>query len=385
MKKIVYPFFKIGIIGGGQLGKMMAQSAKKMGFYVEILDPTPNCPASQVSDSHIIGRFDDRYKIEKICRRNDIITYDLEHIDTRSLKKSLNINPNIYPSPYTLDMIRDKFSQKKFLKENKFPTPSFMAFSDISELKELKLKFPMIQKSRFGGYDGKGVVLLNSYDDIKKTHIKNNFILEEKINIYKEIAVILARSGNGEIRIYNPCEMIFNNKANICDMVISPADIEPKLSKQAIIIAKSLVEKLNDCGVFAIEMFVSKDKKLYVNEIAPRPHNSGHYTIESCVTSQFEQHIRAICGLPLGSTRIISPSVMINLLGNENSSGVSVIEGLYDVLKIDDVSFHFYGKIITKPFRKMGHITIINKNLKKAVSTAKKIKKIIKITGKEQL
>ncbi|MCX7641654.1 MAG: ATP-grasp domain-containing protein, partial [Elusimicrobiales bacterium] len=229
-------------------------------------------------------------------------------------------------------------------------------------------------------YDGKGVKLIENKKDLEKA-IKDDFIIEEKVDILKEISVICARSKNGEIKLYQPCEMIFYKKANICDMVIAPAQVSKKISEHAKEIAYEVVKNISDVGIFAIEMFLSKNQKIYVNEIAPRPHNSGHYTIEASSTSQFEQHIRAVVGLPLGDTKQLFSAVMVNLIGNKKSKGIPSIIGLNKALRIKNLSFHFYGKNEIRPFRKMGHFTIIDKDIKKALSKAKKIKKILKLKG----
>lgn len=378
--RLRYPFFKIGIIGGGQLAKMMLQEAKRMGFYIEIYDPNPNSPAAKMADKYINGSFNDEEKLYNFCLRNDYITYDLEHINTEPLKKAMIKNPNIYPSPYTLEIIQDKLKQKEFLKSKKIPIPNFSYFKDISELKKTNLKFPLVQKSRLGGYDGKGVRVIKNKKSLKDA-IKNDFIIEDKIDIFKEIAVLGVRSQKGDIKLYEPCEMIFNKEGNLCDVVIAPARMDKKISINAKEIAYEIIKALNDIGVFAIEMFLSKNQKIYVNEIAPRPHNSGHYTIEACVTSQFEQHIRAIVGLPLGDTKLITPAVMVNLIGGKSMKGNPVIVGLENALKIKGFNFHFYGKEKIRPLRKMGHFTVISEKLNEALKKAIIAKKIIKLEG----
>ncbi len=375
-----YPLAKIGILGGGQLGKMMAQEAKKMGFYVATLDPNADCPAKSVSDKHITGSLYDKDKISELVKECDITTYEIEHIDTQVLKELVKKGAKIYPSPDLLSIIQDKLKQKEALHRAGIPIPKFNQIIDISELKSFD--FPIVQKARYGGYDGRGVMILKSKDDLKNA-IKNDFYVEEYIDIKKELAVIVARSVNGETKCYQVVEMIFDQKANICDMVIAPADIKEDISEQAKAIAKKAVEALGGIGVFGIELFLTQDNKVLLNEIAPRPHNSGHYTIEACPTSQFEQHIRAIMGLPLGSTDLLSPAVMVNLLGEEGYEGPPIIEGLKKALSIQGLSFHFYGKSQTRPYRKMGHITIIDSDINQAVKKAKKAKDILKIKSKE--
>lgn len=370
-----YPLKKIGIIGGGQLGKMMAQKAKKMGFHISVLDPSPRCPASALADELIVGSFYDKEKITQLVSLSDVTTFDIEHIDTETLKTLSDAGHKIFPSPYLLEIIQDKLLQKKVLSENGIPIPKFQNVESPDTL--LKMKFPFVQKARKGGYDGRGVVVMKNKSDLQNA-IQTESMIEELINFDKELAVMVARSTSGEIKTYPVVEMVFDNRANICDLVIAPARIEKHLAEKATQLAIKSVEALDGVGIFGVEMFLASEN-IYVNEIAPRPHNSGHYTIEACTTCQFEQHIRAITDLPLGSTNLLSPAVMLNLLGDEDYKGKPVIEGLNEALSIPGLSFHLYGKEITSPFRKMGHVTILNNNLEVAIQQAEKIKSILKI------
>ncbi|OAG28237.1 5-(carboxyamino)imidazole ribonucleotide synthase [Thermodesulfatator autotrophicus] len=367
---------RLGILGGGQLGKMMAQKAKKMGFYVTVLDPTPEAPAAQVSDKQIIGDFHDAEKIRELVEQSDVTTYDLEHVNTKALKRLLKEGHRIYPSPDLLETIQDKFKQKEMLARLGAPLPKFRKVKTTEELSSFG--FPVVQKACKGGYDGRGVVVLKSQEDVEKA-LPGETYIEEFVEFEKELAVIVARGINGERKVYPVVEMVFDERANICDLVIAPARIDKNLAEEAQKIAINIAEKLEIVGVLAVEMFLTKDKRVLVNELAPRPHNSGHYTIEACATCQFEQHVRAIAGLPLGSTKLLSPAVMINLLGEEGFEGPPLIEGLEEALSISGLSFHFYGKKITKPFRKMGHVTIVDDDLEKAIETVEKVKKFLKI------
>ncbi len=371
-----YPLAKIGIIGGGQLARMMTFEAKRMGFYVTVLDPTPNSPAAQVADKQIIGDFYDESKLRELVESSDITTYDIEHINTKVLKELEKEGYKIYPSPHILEIIQDKLKQKEVLYKNGIPVPKFHKVETPECLE--KFGFPVVQKARKGGYDGRGVVILKDKKDLDRA-IKSESYIEEFVDIEKELAVMVARNVNGEIKCYPVVEMIFNEEANICDMVIAPARIEEEIEKKAKEIAIKCVKVLDGVGIFGIEMFLTNDEKILVNEIAPRPHNSGHYTIEACETSQFEQHIRAINNLPLGSTRLLSPAVMVNLLGQ--GRGKPIIEGLKEALSIPGLSFHFYGKKETRPYRKMGHVTILDENINNAIEKAKKVKGILNIGG----
>jgi 5-(carboxyamino)imidazole ribonucleotide synthase len=377
-KTFNYSTLRVGIIGGGQLGKIMAQKAKKMGFHVTILDPTPNCPAAQVSDKQIIGGFHDEGKLSQLVEENDVTTFELEHVDTSILKKMYDDGNKIYPSPYLIELIQDKFKQKELLDKKGIPVPLYKEVKSEACLESFG--FPVIQKARKGGYDGKGVVLLKSKDDLSKA-IKADSFIEELVDIEKEIAVMVARNIEGEIVCYPVVEMLFDERVNICDIVIAPARIDEEIRKQVEEIAIKSIEVLDGVGVFGVELFLTKDNRILLNEIAPRPHNSGHYTIESCLTSQFEQLIRAVTNLPLGSTKLISPSAMVNLLGEEGYKGEPIIEGIHEALEISGLSFHFYGKEQTSPFRKMGHITVLDESLDEALKKAQIAKQILKVKG----
>jgi len=375
---------KIGIIGGGQLGKMMAQAAKKMGFYVQILDPTPECPAGQVADRQMVADFFDSKKLREFVLGNDVTTFDIERAN-ESLKELLKEGCLIYPWPQILEIIQDKFKQKEVLVKHNIPTSKYKKVGNkdiVSSIKEFG--FPVVQKVCRGGYDGRGVFIIKNEKDIEK-QIKSESFLEEFVNIEKELAINVARNNRGEIRCFPVVEMVFDQKANICDTVIAPARVSEKIKKESEEIGIETIKALGEgaVGIFGIEMFLTKKGKVLVNEIAPRPHNSGHYTIEACLTSQFEQHIRAITGLPLGSSELLTPAVMINLLGEPGYQGKPFFKGIKETLSIPGVSLHIYGKKITRPFRKMGHLTIIDKNIEKAIEKAKKIKKIIKVISKE--
>ncbi|MCG1010981.1 5-(carboxyamino)imidazole ribonucleotide synthase [Tepidanaerobacter sp. GT38] len=370
--------FKIGIIGGGQLGKMLAQAAKKLNFHVSVLDPTPQCPAYSLVDNQIVAGFYDDDKIRELVENSDITTFEIEHISTKVLKQLQDMGHKIYPSPEVLEIIQDKAKQKQMLDKHGIPTARWtLVEGNIAETAR-KFGMPTVQKARKGGYDGRGVFVIRSPKDIEHALQCESF-LEELVPVEKELAVMVARSINGEIKCYPVVEMTFDSRANICDDTVAPARIEENIKKEAEDLAIRCVKALDGVGIFGVEMFLTKDKRVLVNEIAPRPHNSGHYTIEACVTSQFEQHLRAITGLPLGSTELIMPAVMVNLLGAEGYQGKPYFEGVNEILKIPGVSLHIYGKKETKPFRKMGHVTIVDKRLEDALDKAKIVKQTIKV------
>ena len=382
-KEFNYSGLKLGIIGGGQLGKIMSQKAKKMGFHVTILDPTHNCPAAQVSDKHIVADFYDNLKLEQIVQESDVTTFELEHVDMTVLKKLYDEGHNIHPSPYIMELIQNKYEQKKLLDEKNIPTSAYKNVKSKEDL--FAFGFPVVQKAKLGGYDGQGVQVLKTKEDIETKAIQTESFIEEMVDIEKELAVLVARNIEGEIKCYPVVEMLFDDRVNICDSVMAPARISKEIEKECVKISVDSIKALDGVGIFGVELFLTKKGKVLVNEIAPRPHNSGHYTVEACATSQFEQIIRAVTNLPLGSTKLISPAVMVNLLGEEGYAGEPFIEGIHDALKIPELSFHFYGKTYTKPFRKMGHITVLDDDIKKALEKANKAKDILKIKGSKKV
>lgn len=374
------PAETIGIIGGGQLGKMLAVSASKMGIEIISLDPSPNPPISSLCKELIVGSLMDERKIFEVAKKSDLLTFEIEHINVKALKKLVEEGYKVFPSPSILEVINDKLKQRKFLHERGFPVPNFK-YLPLDEIKSLKP--PFVQKARSGGYDGRGVCIVKTTEDLKNLLPTDSYI-EELIDIEIEFAVLTARNQRGEIATYPIVEMVFNEEANILDMLISPARVPTEVSREAKKIAEAFIEEVKGVGVFAIEMFLSGSGKIFINEIAPRVHNSGHHTIESCLTSQFEQHIRAITDLPLGSTRQILPAVMINLLGEPGYRGKPVIVGLEEVLKLPGVNVHIYGKIETRPYRKMGHVTIVGDSMEDVIKKAKIVKEKLKITGDER-
>ena len=377
-----YSNLKLGIIGGGQLGKIMSQKAKKMGFHVTILDPTFNCPAAQVSDKHIMGGFHDKAKLEQLVQETDVTTFELEHVETSILKELYDHGHNIYPSPYVIELIQNKYEQKKLLDEKGIPVPKYKSVETQEDL--ASFGFPDIQKAKKEGYDGKGVFMLKTPEDVVNC-IKTESFIEELVDIDKELAIIVARNVEGEIKCYPVVEMLFDDRTNICDIVMAPAKISKEIEKKVVDISIKSIEVLDGVGIFGVEFFLTKSGEVLVNEIAPRPHNSVHYTVEACATSQFEQIIRAVTNLPLGSTKLMSPAVMVNLLGEEGYEGEPVIEGIRDALRIPELSFHFYGKTYTKPFRKMGHITVLDDDIDEAFKKAMKAKAMLKVKGSKKI
>ncbi|MDH3696144.1 MAG: 5-(carboxyamino)imidazole ribonucleotide synthase [Nitrosopumilus sp.] len=353
----------LGIIGGGQLGMMIAEAAKKMPDEISeiiVLDPTENCPAAQAGATQIIADFKDKNAIIELANKSDIITYEIESGDSDVLK-SVQDKAEINPSPETLKIIQDKFLQKSFLRENKIPVPEFIEIKNIEDVKEGVKKFgiPAMLKARRDAYDGRGNFKINSEDEVQKAYdyFKGQPLLLEKfVPFSMEVSVIASRNTIGQIKTYPLVENI--HQENILRETIAPARVSEDISKKAEEIAKKTMSVLKGAGIFGIEMFVTKDEDVVINEIAPRVHNSGHHTLQSSKTSQFEQHLRAILGLELGSTELIHNSIMYNILGDSSFTGE------YLPLNISEsgVFLKMYGKKISKPSRKLGHVNIIGIN-----------------------
>lgn len=373
---------RVGIIGSGQLGRMTIQEARRLNIYTIVLTDVHPSPASEIADDYIIGSLYDSVKIEELASKCDVITYEIEHIDVNTLKKLEAEGKEVVPSARVLEIIQDKSKQKEEMRKNKIPTSDWEMVKEdnIEELIE-KFGFPVVQKSCRGGYDGKGVFVLKSREDIPNM-LKSESFFEKYVPFEKEIAVMVARNRDGEVKSYPLVEMEFDDKTNICDTVIVPAREDEDVMKLAQEIAVKCIEALDADGIFGVEMFLTKDKEIIVNEIAPRPHNSGHYTIEGCMTSQYEQFLRAVLNMPLGSTKLLFPSAMVNILGEPGYSGEVFVEGLEEVMKIEGAYVHLYGKRETKPSRKMGHITVIADSSEEALRRANIAKNILKIISK---
>jgi 5-(carboxyamino)imidazole ribonucleotide synthase len=368
----------IGIIGGGQLGRMMTLAAKKMGFSVTVLDPGENSPAGQVADKQIIGSWNDPDAIRQIVTQCDITTYDLEHINTDALIELADQGYTIHPDPRVLKTIQDKLTQKTRLKEFGVNVPDFIKQDEGHTQAFKDFGFPLVQKTRTGGYDGKGVLVMKTEADLARA-LPGSCMLEKMVDLEMELGVMVSRSTSGEIVTYPVTEMTFDEDTNILDLCIVPARISTELAAQAQKLAHDTMEAFGGVGIFGVELFLDKNGDLSVNEVAPRPHNSGHYTIEACVTSQYEQHIRAVSGLPLGSPIQARACVMYNLMGEPEHTGLPKVDGLEEILALPEVSLHMYGKKETRPFRKMGHITVTAENIDKAVQVTEQVKTIIKI------
>lgn len=371
---------KIGILGGGQLGRMMIQSATNYNLYICCLDADANAPCKGIAKEFTKGDLNDFDTVYKFGKDKDIITIEIENVNVEALKKLQQEGKKVFPQPEVIEIIKDKGLQKMFYQRNDIPSPDFFLVENKTQIEKYKDFFPFFQKLRTGGYDGKGVVKLGHPNKIDHA-FEAPSVLERLVDFDKEISVIVTRNESGEMKCFPAVECQFNSEANLVEFLFSPANIKKSIDKQAIDIAKLVAEKLGIVGILAVELFVTKDGKVLVNEVAPRPHNSGHQTIEANYTSQFEQHLRAILNLPLGDTGITKPSVMINLLGEKNYEGEAKYEGLIDAIKYKGVYVHLYGKTKTKPFRKMGHVTIVDDDIDLAKKKAIIIKDLIKIVS----
>ncbi len=358
----------IGILGGGQLGKMLSQAAKRMGFGTIVLDPTPECPAYGVADDQIVADFKDESAIRQLAERSDVITYEIELGNSRVLKELEELGTIVNPSPETLEVIQDKLKQKEFLRNNKIPVPNFSKVESLDDLMHAlhdDFTFPAFLKATKDSYDGRGNYFLQSVKDVEPAFNKfkgRELMLEEYVPFDKEVSVIAARNTHGKVSSYPVGENIHTD--SILDKTIVPARIDEKTQSQARKIAERTLKVLKGAGVFGIEMF-AEHSGIRVNEIAPRVHNSGHYSIEASYTSQFEQHIRAILGLPLGDASLRSHVVMKNILGQPGFEGRYKIDGVTEALSIPGVYLHMYGKKEVRPKRKMGHLTVVDVEGKK--------------------
>lgn len=369
---------RLGILGGGQLGRMLIQEAINYNINVSVLDPDSNAPCKNLCNNFIIGALNDYQSVYNFGKKLDLITIEIEKVNVEALEQLEKEGVTVYPQPRVIRLIQDKGLQKQFFKENNIPTADFELINQPAQLQETNFDFPLIQKLRKDGYDGKGVVKLSNRNDLQNAFDAPS-IIEKCIDFEKELAVIISRNESGEIATFPMVEMDFNPEANLVEFLISPSQYPETLQAKAQQIAIDIATKLQIVGILAVEMFLTKDGNLLVNELAPRPHNSGHQTIEGNYTSQFAQHLRAIFNLPLGDTKTIAHAVMVNLLGESGYEGIAEYHGLEKILPLSGVYVHLYGKTFTKPFRKMGHVTILDDDRDKAIEKAHFVQKNLKV------
>lgn len=375
----MYRQTKIGIVGGGQLGRMLLQAGADLSIHFSVLDPDAEAPCKDLAP-FTRGSLMDFETVLNFGRACDIITIEIEQVNVKALYQLEAEGKKVFPQPRVIELIQNKQKQKQFYKENNIPTAPFFLTANREEVKKHPDFFPCIHKLATGGYDGRGVRLLRHVSEVPQAFDEES-VLEQWIDFEKELAIIVARNDSGQVAVFPVVEMVFHPQANLVEYLFAPAEIPESIEAEAKKIALQIVEKLDMTGLLAVEMFLTKDRKILVNEVAPRPHNSGHHTIEANTTSQYHQHLRAILNLPLGDTAITSPAAMINLLGDEKADGIAHYQGLEKVMAIPNVYVHLYGKKRVKPFRKMGHLTLLDKNISTLKSKIKEIQSLIKITS----
>lgn len=359
------------------MGRMLIQETINLDVDVHVLDPDENAPCRDIAHAFTHGSFKDFDTVLSFGKSMDVLTIEIEHVNVDALAQLQKEGVKVYPQPSIIRMIQDKGAQKEFYTKHGIPTSEFRLIGE-NEAKDHSEFFPVFQKLREGGYDGKGVQSLKSEADLSNA-FSGPSVLEKAVDLEKELSVIVARNPQGEIKTFPTVELEFNPVANLVEFLFSPAKVSDEVERTSQDLAKKVAEKLEIVGLLAVELFLDKEGNVLVNEIAPRPHNSGHQSIEGNYTSQFMQHVRAILGISLGNTEIVKPSVMVNLLGEDGFTGEAVYEGLEEVLALKGVNVHLYGKRLTKPFRKMGHVTVIAETLEEAKNTAKQVQQTLKV------
>jgi len=377
LKQFSQQQFKLGVLGGGQLGRMLIQSGIDLNIPFSILDPDAAAPCSNLYDFHV-GKLTDFDTVMRFGSSCDIITIEIENVNTEALKELVKEGKKVFPQPEIIELIQDKRVQKQFYKDNGIPTADFILTQNAQDVRDNRKFLPAVNKLGREGYDGRGVQILKSENDLAKAFDAPG-LLEKLVDFEKEISVIVARNERGEVKTFPVVEMVFHPVHNLVEYLFAPAALSAEILKEADDIATRIINQLEMIGLLAVEMFVTRTGEILVNEIAPRPHNSGHQTIEANVTSQYEQHLRAILNLPLGDTTLIRPSAMVNLLGEAGYNGAAVYAGLEDVLQLPGVHVHLYGKATTKPFRKMGHVTIVDTDIESLKKKADFVKQTLKV------
>lgn len=378
MDSYLCAMLKIGILGGGQLGRMLLQAAANYPVETYVLENDAECPAAHLCQHFTKGDIKDFDAVYKFGKGLDALTIEIENVNVDALEKLESEGVKVYPKPSVLRTIKNKIVQKQYYKEHQIPSPAFVITKDLEELKQQQDFIPAVHKLGEGGYDGRGVQMIRTKDDMAKG-FEAPSVLEKLVSVQKEIAQMVAINEKGETALYPPVEMLFDPHLNLLDYQLCPAAIDEKTLWKVEAIALSVVRNFKSPGIFAIEMFIDKKGEVLVNETAPRVHNSGHHTIEAHYSSQFDMLWRVMLGYPLGNTDAILPSIMVNILGAEGYSGEAKYEGLEDVLKIDNAFVHLYGKKQTKPGRKMGHVTILSKDKQDLMHQSNKVKRALQV------
>ncbi len=372
------PNFRLGILGGGQLGRMLIQAAVDYNLYIKVLDGDPDAPCKFLAHEFVLGKLTDFEAVYQFGKTVDVLTIEIEHVNVDALEKLEAEGVNVYPQPHVIRTIQDKRVQKQFYQSHSLPTADFVLIDRLEDIGKHQAFLPAFQKLGLMGYDGRGVQRLRSMADLSKAFTEPS-LLEKAVDVAKEISVIVARNPQGEISVFPPVELVFHPEKNLVEYLLAPAQLDEMVTAQANEIALGVAQALGIIGLLAVEMFVTPSGEVLVNESAPRPHNSGHHTIRANFTSQFEQHLRAILGLPLGSTDTQTMAAMVNVLGEERYSGEAHYEGMNDILRLKGVYPHLYGKKSTKPFRKMGHVTILDNDLDKLKQKIVQVQQTLKV------
>lgn len=370
--------FKLGLLGGGQLGRMLLQAAIDLDIHVKALDPDPDAPCAKIAPEFVVGSFLDFDTVYQFGQDCEVITIEIENVNLEALKKLRSEGKKVFPQPEVLEIIQDKRVQKQFYADNNLPTSDFILTDTVDDIAKNLDFLPAFNKLGKGGYDGRGVQKLSSATDLPLAFTAPS-LLEKAIDFDKEIAVIVARNEQGEVKTFPTVECVFHPVHNLVEYLFAPAEVNEKIHEEAKQIAIETAEKLGIVGLLAVEMFLTKDGQILINEVAPRTHNSGHHTIRANHTSQFEQHLRAVLGLPLGETKAHSKAAMVNLLGEDGYSGEAKYVGMPEALAISGVFPFLYGKKITKPFRKMGHVTVVDEDLTSLKTKVQAVKETLKV------
>lgn len=370
---------KVGILGGGQLGRMLVQAGIDLNIDFAVLDPDPQAPCSKLA-AFTCGKLTDYDAVMAFGKTSDVITIEIENVNTAALKDLAAQGKKVYPQPHLIELIQDKRLQKKFYQDHSIPTAPFVLTETKQDVALHGAMLPAVHKLGREGYDGRGVQIIRTSDDLAKAFDAPG-LLEKLIDFEKELAVIVARNEQGQVSCFPPVEMVFHPEANLVEYLLSPAQVSDQIKKDAEAVATNVINALGLVGILAVEMFLTKEGNILVNEIAPRPHNSGHQTIEANMTSQYAQHLRAILNLPLGNTDVTMPSAMVNLLGEEGHAGPAAYVGLNDVLNVGGAYVHLYGKKLTKGFRKMGHVTIVDRDIDQLKKKIDFVKRTLRVTA----
>jgi len=376
--KAFYQDLKLGILGGGQLGRMLIQACTNFNIHTTVMDRDAGAPCAEVASAFQSGDITDFDTVYQFGKSMDMLTIEIENVNVEALARLEAEGVTVYPQPAILNIIKDKRTQKQFYRDNGIPTADFVLVDDAEAIAQHVDFLPAFNKLGTGGYDGGGVQRLDSADDLDKAFDAPG-LLEKLVDFDCEISVIAARNSQGEVTVFPAVECVFHPKHNLVDYLFAPSKVAPEIQATAASVARQVVEALGIVGLLAVELFVTREGEVLVNEVAPRPHNSGHQTINANVTSQYEQHLRAIFGLPLGSTAILTPSAMVNLLGEAGYTGPAVYEGLDELLRIEGTSLFLYGKSETRPHRKMGHITIVDDDVTSLSAKVEQVKNAIKV------